>query len=271
MLAEHPRIVERRNVIAVQALRAWLEQRGHSDDPRANGYVEMLGAIEFATPRFLPGTDIDSQMTPVSGQHIGQLLNGASDREAIDTLTDPLQRHQEMAPVCDDRFGLPGTGWTPNPGQMYARRYGARSDTAEGKSTAEIGAMIRADLKAAAASGWIPDGLEYSVRCDSFAGGSAINVTAKNLQQSWLNQPAPDWHQFPGTPVRTSQAVELARRITGIVEAYNYDGSETQSDYFDVRFYSNVSLTGPEGWASDHSEKATKRRLAKAATSRFAH
>jgi hypothetical protein len=40
----------------------------------------------------------------------------------------------------------------------------------------------------------------------------------------------------------TAEAVALRTAIEQIVSAYNYDGSDIQSDYFNVRFYSNVDI-----------------------------
>lgn len=124
--------------------------------------------------------------------------------------------------------------------------YGAKYE--RGLSTTEIARRFRADVKAAVAAGTLPRGLKLSVRTDYFSGGSSIDVTIvqapglrilnpERLELDATNQPC------YGTPWATAEARALDEALTAMLNAYNFDGSDIQSDYFHVNFYGHVNFS----------------------------
>ena len=101
-------------------------------------------------------------------------------------------------------------------------------------TTTEIARRIRADLKTAQTDGTLDATLKFSVKTEYFAGGSAVNATIKGYTGTLLG---PDQH---GRERWTPQARELAGTVRKIVDAYNYDGSDTRADYSNKRFHSHV-------------------------------
>jgi hypothetical protein len=107
-----------------------------------------------------------------------------------------------------------------------------------------IAKLVRGDIAAAIADGDLPAGSSASVRIERYSGGQSINVT--------LAIPGP----FRRTPEQTeaSRARGLLKpwlsrsafAAEGVVEAilaaYNFDRSDSQSDYFHVRFFSHINL-----------------------------
>jgi len=95
----------------------------------------------------------------------------------------------------------------------------------QGRDVADIAKLIRADLKAAQGVGGLPAGLKFSVKISRFSGGVSCDVRVQGMSRS-----------DPG-----SRDVENA--ITAIVNAYKRDRSDSQSDYWNVNFYSDVNFT----------------------------
>lgn len=153
------------------------------------------------------------------------------------------------------------------------RHYGYRyNELGEYPSIAEIAKAIRADIKTAKAEGLLPASWTYSVRSSRFANGQAIDVTVKNCADAWqvcegivpgtkrptegggwTARPCGDvWCAASGNPlyahgarehtVLTEDAAAARTTLERIVDAYNHDGSDVMTDYFDVRYYSHVSF-----------------------------
>lgn len=168
---------------------------------------------------------------------------------------------------------------------MYERHYGHEYAKTQGKSTTDIAKMIREDIKTAKAEGLLPQQWSYSVRSDSFSGGSSIDVEVKDCPDAWQpcdggvpgephrvcpnvwcsarNDPA---YAHAATPhdvlTEEARAAEIAlKRIHG---AYNHDGSEIQVDYFDVNYYGHVQFEDARS-ANFRAEQKAKQDARKAA------
>jgi hypothetical protein len=123
---------------------------------------------------------------------------------------------------------------------MYEITYGSKYD--ESLDTAEIAKLVRKDIKAEVKAGNLPSApVKYSVRIERFAGGSSINIFVKGY-----DKPASLWTEFGpfGQPgyVRTDEATAIIARLDSILNAYNFDGSEVQVDYFHVNFYGHATF-----------------------------
>lgn len=141
---------------------------------------------------------------------------------------------------------------------MYERSYGYRyAELGEHPTTATIARAMRADIKQAKAEGLLPAHWFYSVRSETFAGGSAVEITVKRCADAW--QPCDGgiacrnvWcaahndsryaHAAETHQVLTEDAEAARMTLERIHNAYNHDGSEIQVDYFDVRYYGGVQF-----------------------------
>ena len=138
---------------------------------------------------------------------------------------------------------------------MYETTYGTKYEATKGLSRVEIAKLIRADIKAAVKAGTLP-AAKYSVTCQSYAGGGSINIKVADVTKEgfvlhnearlrWdLENPHAGLYNCPANvrDLYSPEAVELKKTLEGIMAAYNYDGSDIQSDYFNVRFYGGAEF-----------------------------
>lgn len=131
----------------------------------------------------------------------------------------------------------------------YSIQYGSKYD--ERLDVAEIAKRVRADLKALIKAGTIPKG-KYSVTIQRFSGGCSLRVRLDQLISTHLmlnservkfEQENP--HAFPGNlPQFSPTGKALLKTVEAVVNAYNFDGSRTESDYWNVNFYDSVDFDG---------------------------
>lgn len=98
----------------------------------------------------------------------------------------------------------------------------------------DIAKLIRADLKAV--------NIKASVRIERYSMGKSINVDIITPEEFTVKNPAFDHNIHPAHMRLTDEAKTLRDKVTAIVEAYNYDDSDSQIDYFDVNFYSHIGF-----------------------------
>lgn len=134
---------------------------------------------------------------------------------------------------------------------MYERTYGYRYE--RNRPVKDDAKMIRADIKTLSKAGMLPADWKYSVRYRSFAGGCSIDISARSPRPIYTEDPSRLDVAIRGsrdeTLTKEARAVEDA--LTELHRAYNHDGSETQVDYWDVKFYGVPSigcLEGVEKW-----------------------
>jgi hypothetical protein len=152
---------------------------------------------------------------------------------------------------------------------MYEKTTGTKYQA--GRDIAEVAKLVRKDLKAAQVAGELPTDATFAVRVDRFSGGQSLDVTIIGMPDSWTyNQPGlePNYAEYiPAHGGQTDQATAAVRKIERIVFAYNYDGSDIQSDYFNVNFYSRVKIQDEREqkfWAEEKERKAARRAARKA-------
>ena len=171
---------------------------------------------------------------------------------------------------------------------MYERSYGYKYDEGGKLDTAAIAKLIRQDVKTTVREGLLPERWAYSVVMDRFSGGSSIDVRVKNCADAWM--PCPGYkvgtrHELPdggwvatgcgnawckaggehkdsphATPhdVLTEEAMVAKMTLERIHNAYNHDGSDLMTDYFDVNYYGTVNFQSVESARWEAEEKARK-------------
>lgn len=111
---------------------------------------------------------------------------------------------------------------------MYEISYGEKYKETEDLSMVEIAKLVRAELKKA-----FP-GFKFSV--SNSRGCSALRVRMTGAPEGMvLEQEITDRYGKRNRPTAATQ--EILDKANALIQAYNYDGSEIQSDYFNVRFY----------------------------------
>lgn len=125
--------------------------------------------------------------------------------------------------------------------------YGTKYDKNIG--VADIAKLVRADIKAGIKAGTLPAGLKCSVKISRYSMGQSLTVSVKAVSGIDIVNPAfiaakvaaPDaW------PIDINQTSDEARALLedlrAIVSAYNYDGSDSMTDYYNVNFSGSVDI-----------------------------
>lgn len=157
---------------------------------------------------------------------------------------------------------------------MYERSYGYRYEEVNG-STVDIAKVIRRDIKQAVQEGLLPTRWSYSVRSPH---GTSIDVEVRDCPDAWRECDGMNCHNVwcaerndpryahAATPhqVLTDEAAAAKMTLERIHNAYNHDGSELQTDYFDVRYYGHVNFEDADS-ASFRQREAERLAAKKAA------
>jgi len=99
------------------------------------------------------------------------------------------------------------------------------------KAVAEPGALATFDAFAA-----IPDDIKITVRTRHY---SSIDIVVRNIPEQWgWTEETDHWDRKRAVPTPALKA--LAQELKAIHRAYNYDGSDSSTDYFDVNYYGGV-------------------------------
>jgi hypothetical protein len=97
---------------------------------------------------------------------------------------------------------------------------GTKYEATKDLDIAEVAKLVRKDLKEAYPR------YKFSVRIDRFSMGQSLDVVVSNS----------------GLSRHSDAANGLERKVKEIVDAYNFDDSDSMTDYFHVAFYSGVRV-----------------------------
>lgn len=112
---------------------------------------------------------------------------------------------------------------------------------------AEIAAAIRNDIKEAVKRGELPRA-KYGARLHRFSGGKSITITYADVPFDLYNRAFLKFEiETGGRRVFdgdrwSPERIALEKKLTKIADAYNFDGSDRQTDYFNVNFYLHVDV-----------------------------
>lgn len=134
------------------------------------------------------------------------------------------------------------------------RAYGAKYDHTHTMDIADIAKQVREDIKLARkiakltvepgalatrdALANAPAQMKFGVRISRFSGGCALDVRIKNVPADWWTERTDD--RGDTGKFATAALKGVAAELKQIMDAYNHDGSDLLTDYFDVRFYGHV-------------------------------
>lgn len=128
----------------------------------------------------------------------------------------------------------------------YRHEYGEKYEATKGLRTVELAKLIRADIAQLITVGQLPNGLRVSLRTRT-RGTLAIDAVITAAPFPILS-PAYylAFEVLPHFPRRISRfsplAIIVVDRIKQALDAYNYDRSEPETDYYNVRFWSGVDI-----------------------------
>lgn len=117
---------------------------------------------------------------------------------------------------------------------------GSRYHQTSDLDVAQVAKLVRSDIRDAIQAGTLPT-MKVSVRISRFSGGTSIDVHLSG-QDFPLTERRPDaWGME--RDMLTAYARLTIADVKAIVDAYNFDDSDSLTDYYRVRFYSSVTFT----------------------------
>lgn len=109
----------------------------------------------------------------------------------------------------------------------------------------EIAKLIRIDLnKYSLKCKKLGFNIKLSVKTEYYSMGQSLHITLQEANFKLKNKDFNgDLNISEANPIHTKKYSKLRDVIDKIIDSYNYDGSDSQIDYFDVRFYHHVGIS----------------------------
>lgn len=255
----------------------------HPDNPNAidlPGYVHPRTRSAFFDAQWASDSGEDRQ---AAAEHLKSRLPSLSDDERQKVLdrylfavnnSEPGEDGEVIAQAVEDNdteMGILNTSrapFTPAGADTVDNRYGYQSPAMYGNkynktmSTTEAAKAIRADIKEATATGYLPSDLTYSVRKSS---ASALSIEAQGLTDDQIYAPVDDMEPAYVGMRQRPEAVELQARIDSISNSYRMDESDSMTDYFETNFYafSRIEDEDSARFRQGEKERLEANRLAR--------
>jgi len=124
---------------------------------------------------------------------------------------------------------------------MYERTYNSNYDSS--LSTTDIAKKVRQEIAKMKKTGDLDKGFKFSIRAEYFSGGSAIRASITAVPEgveAYNSEYYDAYNRGESTYAmsRFSAPVKAAsEKVLALINSFNYDGSESMVDYFDVNFY----------------------------------
>jgi len=116
-------------------------------------------------------------------------------------------------------------------------------------TTKQITQIIRNNIKQAKKDGILPQDLRVSVRMRKVTWDHAIDMTITKLDTKIFNEEFIRWEmEHPHDPYPANipryepETQRILDMLRGFHDDYNYDRSDSMTDYFDVNYYGGVSI-----------------------------
>lgn len=115
---------------------------------------------------------------------------------------------------------------------------------------AQIAKSLRQDIREAQATGALPGSVTFSVTSSSFSGGQSVDIEIRNIPDADMFLAAENRGGYVSRE-STAEGQDLQRTLKTMMDAYQRDASDTQSDHFDVQFYGQVRVQSED--SADHA------------------
>lgn len=134
-------------------------------------------------------------------------------------------------------------------GNLIMKSIGTKYESTKGLSRAQIAKLIREDIKSAVKAGTLPKA-KYYVRTREYAGGGSIDISFAHVEEAGfqlfnvarIEHDMKNPHDFTTMPIYSDRAREITDALEAISGVYNFNDSDSQSDYFHVRFYGHAKV-----------------------------
>jgi len=220
--------------------------------------TKQLGGIYVAARKALVFKSLDAALEMAvqavgAGYQVNQTLLDEAPEPELEDMAEP-----KLAP------GNQNSAFNLLNKQEIEQRFPYGSKYSSEIDSKQAARLIRADIKAAIKEGILPKGLKVSVRSQSYTGGSSVNirVTAcpefqilnpyrfkfeKDQPSRYIGDLSP---KHPGLPRHTKEAQAVLDLLDAFHGLYNFDKSDSQSDYYHVNYFGNAefdaAITNPE-------------------------
>lgn len=141
--------------------------------------------------------------------------------------------------------------------QYYPTTVGSNYDPKN--SVTDVKRLLKADIKEAVRTGYLPEGVEYHVSANSK--DNKISVEARGIPDALTEIPEEERGYSGGW--LTPEGKELRSRMKSMVESYNRDSTNSMIDYFNTAYYTSAKIESErdKSWREDETErKATMAR-----------
>lgn len=191
-------------------------------------------------------------------EYIDTHIQAGRDALAVGDIAVAMEHASEIAKVTTDH------AWQPAYCDPRNEFKGSKYHAA--KSTSEVPALMRQDIKDAITRGMLPKGIKVSVRKEKCTWSWEIRMTVTALPEGWkvynpeylrftgnLQHPPrypENWdcagEQAPLTHIEggvyTPEVTHCLAVLKDIYNSYQRDNSDHMSDYFDVRYYGDCDI-----------------------------
>lgn len=219
--------------------------RGEADEARLRSALTGVPVLE-TTPK------ADYQI------HSPGLSYATDGSDVIVTTSDDGRTRMTRGKVT---FDLP-SGQTPVNGYSHNASHGDRYVKGTYRSVVDIAKDIRADLKAAQETGWLPSNLNYRVQTRH---GSTIDIDIEGLSNADRTDPGKAADAARGWNHRNTdrdEITDLRDRVQSLIDRHKKFDTDSMTDYFGDSFYGRASVqTDQEAafWAKERARKAARR------------
>lgn len=209
--------------------------------------VNIGGALEDQHP------DLDREVVMGDfARRIESLPNVPESREKAHEILAELDEYARREQGWKDSgFAEPGIDRGPDGRDRLGSKYVPGRDVVETKKA------VLEDLKRARSAGYLPPHVTFSGRTSRYSGGCSLNIAVKGLSDDEIFAPESENTLAYGRS-RTKRARQVVQRVEALIGAHNVDRSRSESDYFDVDFYAQVSLESEADRAYAERVKARK-------------
>lgn len=116
------------------------------------------------------------------------------------------------------------------------------SNYESGMTMKEIAKRIRTTLKEKYPT------TKFSVTVQHYSGGATLHLSVMEsdvkmfLPEKELTNYSPNKYYIEKDEILTDEGKQMMAFVTKLVSSYNYDDSDSMSDYYDVNFYSEIRI-----------------------------
>lgn len=118
---------------------------------------------------------------------------------------------------------------------------GSKYNEVQHQPVTAIAKLMRADVKAAIKADKMPN-VKVSVKCRHYNCIDISIIDSKGLEMHNLNFDYRAHFQSPEAQRLTEIGEQVQTVLKEIHDSYNYDHSDSMTDYFDVNYYGSVSI-----------------------------